>query len=54
MSEAYDSIKQSLEDALAHADGKNAGARVHTVETPEPNIVAARARPAAKQPKDKK
>ena len=44
MSEAYDSIKQGLEDALAHAKGKDAGARVHQVEVPEPNIVAARAR----------
>ena len=54
MSEAYDSIKRGLEDALAHAEGKNAGARVHTVETPELDIAAARARITAKQRKDKK
>ena len=54
MSAAYDSIKQGLEDALAHAEGKDVGARVHQVEVPEPDVAAIRARPAAKQPKDKK
>jgi len=54
MSEAYNSIKQGLEDALAHANGKNIGTRVHMVEVPEPDVAAIRARPAAKQPKDKK
>ena len=54
MSEAYNSIKQGLEDALAHAKGKDAGARIHTVETADLDIAAARARITAKQPKDKK
>ena len=53
MSEAYNSIKQGLEDALAHAKGKDVGARVHQVEVSEPDVAAIRARPAAKQPKDK-
>ncbi len=32
MSDAYESIKQGLEDALAHAKGNDVGARVPQVE----------------------
>ena len=49
MSEAYDSIKQGLEDALAHAEGKDVGARVHQVEVPEPDVAAIRARAGLSQ-----
>ena len=49
MSAAYDSIKQGLEDALAHAEGKNAGSRVHKVEVPKPNVAAIRARAGLSQ-----
>lgn len=49
MSDAYKSIKQGLEDALAHAKGKDTGARVHQVEIPEPDVAAIRARAGLSQ-----
>ena len=49
MSEAYNSIKQGLEDALAHAKGKDVGTRVHKVEVPEPDVAAIRARAGLSQ-----
>ena len=49
MSEAYNSIKQGLEAALAHAQGKDACARVHHVEVPEPDVAAIRARTGLSQ-----
>ena len=49
MSEAYNSIKQGLEDALAHAKGENVGARIHKVEVPEPDVAAIRARAGLSQ-----
>ena len=49
MSEAYNSIKQGLEDALAHAKGEDVGARVHRVEVPEPDVAAIRARAGLSQ-----
>ena len=49
MSEAYNSIKQGLEDALAHAKGEDVDARVHHVEVPEPNVAAIRARAGLSQ-----
>lgn len=42
MSDAYKSIKQGLEEALAHAKGKNIGTRMHQIEIPEPDIAAIR------------
>jgi hypothetical protein len=33
MSTAYESIMQGLNEALDHAQGKEASARVHTIET---------------------
>lgn len=49
MSDAYDSIKQGLEDALAHAKGKDIDARVHQVEVPEPDVAAIRAQAGLSQ-----
>lgn len=49
MSDAYKNIKQGLEDALAHAKGKDAGARVHQVEVPEPDVAAMRAQAGLSQ-----
>ncbi|HBB55074.1 MAG TPA: transcriptional regulator [Hyphomonadaceae bacterium] len=43
MSDAYQSIKKGLEDALAYANGAAIGARVHQIEAPEPNVAAIRA-----------
>lgn len=49
MSDAFNSIKQGLEDALAHANGGEIGARVHHVEVPEPDVAAIRARAGLSQ-----
>lgn len=49
MSDAYRSIKQGLEDALAHAKGKDVGACVHQIEVPEPDVAAIRARAGLSQ-----
>lgn len=49
MSEAHDSIKRGLEEALAHANGRATGARVHEIEVPEPNVAAIRARSGLSQ-----
>lgn len=43
MTKAYDSIRKGLEEALAHARGEDAGARVHKVDVPEPDVAAIRA-----------
>jgi len=32
---AYESIMQGLNEAIAHAQGKDVGARVHTIEVPD-------------------
>lgn len=40
---AYDSIKQGLEEAMAFAEGKDVGARVHQVEVPVVDVAAIRA-----------
>jgi putative transcriptional regulator len=32
---AYESIMQGLNEALAHAQGKDVGARVHVIEVPD-------------------
>jgi putative transcriptional regulator len=39
---AYDSIKQGLNEALAFAEGKEAGARIHQVEVPVVDVAAIR------------
>ena len=51
MSDAYNSIKQGLEEALAHATGEDIGARVHKVEVPEPDVAAIRASTGLSQDK---
>lgn len=43
MSEAYRSILQGLDEALAHADGRYVGARVRDVEVPSVDVAAIRA-----------
>lgn len=40
---AYDSIKQGLTEALAYADGRDPGARVHSVSIPTVDVAAIRA-----------
>ncbi len=40
---AYESIMQGLNEALDHAQGKEAGARVHAIEVPVIDIAATRA-----------
>lgn len=39
---AYDSIKQGLNEALAFAEGKEAGVRIHQVEVPAVDVAAIR------------
>ena len=43
MTGAYESIRQGLTEAIAYAEGKESGARVHQVEVPEVNVAAIRA-----------
>jgi putative transcriptional regulator len=43
MSEAYQSIRRGLDDALAHAEGRRDAAISHEVRTPEPDVAAIRA-----------
>ena len=40
---AYESIRQGLTEALAFADGKKKGARIHQVEIPAVDVAAIRA-----------
>lgn len=40
---AYNSIRQGLNEALAFAEGREAGARVHQVEVPAVDVAAIRA-----------
>jgi putative transcriptional regulator len=40
---AYESIMQGLNEALAYAEGKESGARVHQVEVPSVDVAAIRA-----------
>jgi len=42
MTNAFDSIKKGLEEALAHAHGEDVGTVVHEVRVPEPNVAAIR------------
>jgi putative transcriptional regulator len=44
MTSAYDSIRKGLEEALEYARGESSGARVHTIEVPDPDVAAIRAR----------
>ena len=44
MSDAFESIKRGLEDALSHAKGESTYARIHQVEIPEPDVAAIRAK----------
>ena len=43
MTKAFDSIKQGLNEALAHAGGADTGAVVHEIHVPEPDVAAIRA-----------
>jgi len=49
MSTAYESIMQGLSEALDHAQGKEAGARVHAIEVPVVDVAAIRARTGLSQ-----
>jgi putative transcriptional regulator len=40
---AYDSIKQGLTEALAFAEGRESGARVHRISVPTVDVAAIRA-----------
>lgn len=43
------SIRKGLEEALAHAEGKKTGARVHKIQIPEPDVAAIRAKSGLSQ-----
>ena len=43
MREAYDRIKEGLNEALAFAQGEKTGAIVHTIEVPSVDVAAIRA-----------
>jgi putative transcriptional regulator len=43
MSEAYDSIKEGLNEALAFAQGHKSGAVVHSIEVPSVDVASIRA-----------
>lgn len=49
MSTAYESIMQGLNEALDHAQGKDADARVHAIEVPVVDVAAIRARTGLSQ-----
>jgi len=46
---AYDSIIQGLNEAVAFAQGKDVGARVHQVDVPSVDVAAIRARTGLSQ-----
>jgi len=46
---AYESIKQGLNEALAFAEDRETGARVHHVEVPTVDVAAIRARTGLSQ-----
>lgn len=49
MSEAYDSVVEGLEQALAFAEGRDVGARVHHIAVPCVDVAAIRARTGLSQ-----
>ena len=49
MTKAFESIKQGLTEALAHAQGDKIGAVVHEVRVPEPDVAVIRARTGLSQ-----
>jgi len=49
MSEAYQSVRHGLEDALAYAEGRRDGAVAQDVRVPEPDVAAIRARSGLSQ-----
>lgn len=49
MSEAYQSVRRGLEEALAYAEGRRDGAVRHEVRVPEPDVAAIRARSGLSQ-----
>ncbi len=42
MSEAFESIKEALNEAIAYAKGKDTGAVLHRIEVPDVNVAAIR------------
>lgn len=46
---AYESIRQGLNEALAFAEGRETGARVHHVKAPSVDVAAIRARTGLSQ-----
>ncbi len=46
---AYDSIKQGLNEALDHAQGKDVGAKVHQIKVPAVDVAAIRAKTGLSQ-----
>lgn len=49
MSDAYDSIRRGLEQALAFAEGNRSVGKAHEIEVPEPDVPAIRARTGLSQ-----
>ncbi|MEZ5696502.1 MAG: helix-turn-helix domain-containing protein [Sphingomonadaceae bacterium] len=49
MSTAYESIMQGLSEALDHAQGKDTGMRIHTIEVPVVDVAAIRAKTGLSQ-----
>ena len=48
-SSAFEGIKRGLEEAIAYAEGKETGARVHQVEVPSVDVVAIRTKTGLSQ-----
>ena len=51
MSEAFESIRRGLGEALAHARGAGEGAQVHQIEIPQIDVAGIRARTGLSQAK---
>lgn len=49
MSDAYDSIRRGLEQALAFTEGNRSVGKIHEIEVPEPDVPAIRARTGLSQ-----
>ncbi|MBN9505826.1 MAG: helix-turn-helix domain-containing protein [Altererythrobacter sp.] len=49
MGKAFESIARGLEEAIAHAQGRETGATVHRIEVPEVDVAAIRARTGLSQ-----
>jgi len=49
MSDAYQSVRRGLEEALAYAEGQRDDAVTHEVRVPDPDVAAIRARSGLSQ-----